>query len=196
MGWLYLEGNLAMKSIQGRCLIASPYLVESSFYKTVILLIAHSEEGAMGLILNRPTSTSLKVVLESATKEDCVHDDFLFRGGPVSGPLMAFHNLSSLAETQCVPNVFFTSNGRHFKHLAKLSDIQLRVFDGYSGWGPQQLEGELESGGWIVGDITAEEVFSSSDTMWERMIHQVGNNIMAQSFGIEKAPIPNDPRNN
>lgn len=183
-----------MNSLEGRCLLASPYLGDSNFYRTALLMVAHSEQGAMGLVLNRPTESRVKGVLESITKEPCLFNDPLYRGGPVDGPLVALHNLMSLSEKECLEGVHFTSNGKHIQRLANLPDISLRIFDGFAGWGPGQLEEELEQGGWLITDLDRAMIFSSPDTVWDSLVNQVGREILSQGLGA--LPFTDEPRNN
>lgn len=183
-----------MSELQATCLVASPFLEDPNFFRTVILMIAQSDEGAMGLVLNRPTQKKLRDILPKLTNEICVHDDFLFSGGPVHGPLVALHNVPSLAEKEYCPGMFFTTNGRHLKHLSRLSDIQLRIFDGYAGWGPGQLEAEVEQGGWLWATIDSQLATGPVDELWQRMIQIVGRSILSTS--IDETRIPDDPNLN
>src|SRR2546429_6526132 len=78
-----------MKSLQGQFLIASPHLADTNFYKGVVLMIKHDDEGAMGLILNRPTENTVTEVWKMVGEEDIECPQPIFFGGPVSGPLVA-----------------------------------------------------------------------------------------------------------
>jgi len=80
-----------MKSLQGHLLIASPTLLDPNFRKSVVLLVQHNEEGAMGLVLNRPTETKLCEAWTQVAETDCASDASLNLGGPCEGPLMALH---------------------------------------------------------------------------------------------------------
>lgn len=183
-----------MTWLEGRCLLASPHLEDPNFYHTALLMVAHSPHGAMGLVLNRPTDTRVKQVLEPLTKEPCLYEDFLYRGGPVDGPLVALHGLISLSERECLMGVHFTTNGKNIQRLANLSDIAVRFFDGFAGWGPGQLEEELEHGGWIVTELTADLVFGPSEPLWGSLVHRVGRDIL--SHGLGDLPFSDEPRNN
>ncbi len=71
------------------------------------------------------------------------------------------------------------------------SQEKYRIFDGYSGWGAGQLEGELQSGGWIVWEIKPEDIFSDCDQLWQTAIRQIGRDILCSS--IDPSKIPDDP---
>ncbi len=70
---------------------------------------------------------------------------------------MALHDVASLSERECCTGLHFTSNRQHMKHLSRLTDIRLRVFDGYAGWGPGQLEEEVDQGGWLWTELSLED---------------------------------------
>ena len=83
-----------MASLKGHLLIASTGLVDSNFARTVVLIAAHGEEGALGLILNREMSMPLQQVWGQVSQSECVRQGNVRHGGPVSGTLMAIHDLS------------------------------------------------------------------------------------------------------
>src|SRR5436309_15933666 len=96
-----------MKSLQGHFLIASPHLGDTNFYKGVVLMIKHDDEGAFGLILNRPTENTVAEVWKMVGEEDVDCPQPIFLGGPVSGALVALHGLKSADEVQVFPGIFF-----------------------------------------------------------------------------------------
>ena len=78
--------------LSGKLLIASPYLNDPNFMRSVVLIVSHDEEGAFGLSLNRPTDQRLSEIVElSMPKGSVREDDFIYEGGPVEGPLLALH---------------------------------------------------------------------------------------------------------
>ncbi len=181
-------------SLAGCCLVSSPHLDDPNFFRSVVLIIAHSSEGCMGVILNRPTHYSVRTVLEEATQKPAVHEGSLYQGGPVNGPLMALHSVSVLSDCECQPGVYFTSNRSHLFKLAQLTDISLRLFDGYSGWGANQLEQEMEQGGWLLCRLDAEAIFGPDELLWETCLRRIGNDIL--SSNIPRLRLPEDPSHN
>src|SRR5687767_11112387 len=97
-----------MTSLQGQLLIASPKLVDPNFFHTVILLVQHNDEGALGLVLNRPLRTTVKEMWrEVAEDEECEVEGPLHQGGPCEGALMVVHADAAEAEAQVTDGVYF-----------------------------------------------------------------------------------------
>jgi putative transcriptional regulator len=162
---------------KGRLLLATPPLEDPNFDRTVIFVLEHHDEGALGLVLNRPSPEELDEPLDAWT--DLQSDPSLvFVGGPVDPD--ALIALARTTEPLEGPD----------EHLAPLSgDIAsadlaadptmvpaitaLRVFRGYSGWGPGQLEGEIEAGAWLVLDPEPNDVFTSEpDELWRDVLRR------------------------
>src|SRR5262245_45826487 len=136
-----------MKSLQGHFLIASPHLADTNFYKGVVLMIKHDEEGAFGLILNRPTQNTVSDVWKMVGEEDVNCAERIFLGGPVSGPLVALHRLESAAEAEVMRGIFFSAHKDKLQKLVQQTAKPYRFFTGYAGWAGGQLEDELLAGG-------------------------------------------------
>ena len=85
-------------NLSGRLLIASPYLTDGNFLRSVVLIVRHDAEGAFGLALNRPTSRRFRELVEMTTQGQPRDDDQIFRGGPLEGPLLAIHDLAGIGE--------------------------------------------------------------------------------------------------
>ncbi|TWT48095.1 hypothetical protein Pla22_50960 [Rubripirellula amarantea] len=86
-------------NLTGRLLIASPHLSDGNFLRSVIFMIRHDVEGAFGLTINRPTSRRFRDLVDSSSVDGKPReDDFIFRGGPVDGPLLALHDLAGVGE--------------------------------------------------------------------------------------------------
>ena len=92
-----------MRSLKGHLLIASPSLLSSFFTRTVILMLDHTEEGAAGVVLNRPTEATLAEIAETVFSEADDWEKPLHLGGPVSGPLMILHELEALSDHEVIP---------------------------------------------------------------------------------------------
>lgn len=86
-------------NLSGRLLIASPYLTDGNFMRSVIFMVRHDVEGAFGLLVNRPTDRRFRELVESnACPGTPREDDEIYRGGPVDGPLLALHDLAGVGE--------------------------------------------------------------------------------------------------
>ena len=85
-------------NLSGRLLIASPYLTDGNFLRSVIFMIRHDAEGAFGLVINRPTERRFRELIDLTSGGQPREDDQIYRGGPVEGPLLALHDLAGVGE--------------------------------------------------------------------------------------------------
>jgi putative transcriptional regulator len=141
-------------------LFSTPALFDPNFRRTVILVGEHGEEGAMGVVLNRASETTVgEAVPDLAEVVDA--DTPVFVGGPVqpqSVLVLAEFDDESAAATMVVSDVGFARADRDLDTLADATR-RARVFAGYSGWGPGQLETELEEDSWIVEPVEDVDLF-------------------------------------
>ena len=180
-----------MQSLSGHLLVASPRLPDENFYRTVVLIIHHDDQGAIGVVLNRPTDSTIREVWESLSDEPCESDEPLNVGGPVSGPLMAIHTNATCSENEILPGVFFATHRDRLNRIVQEPDLPFRIYNGYSGWAPGQLENELKFGGWMVMPATFDYVFGDPDTMWRRASQEIGEQITTEL--LHDVPMPDDP---
>ena len=180
-----------MRSLSGHLLVASPRLPDENFYRTVVLIIHHDEQGAIGVVLNRPTDSTVREVWESLSDEPCESDEPINVGGPVSGPLMAIHTNAHCSESEILPGVFFATHRDRLNRIVQEPDLPFRIYNGYSGWAPGQLENELKFGGWMVMPATFDYVFGDPDTMWRRASQEIGEQITTEL--LHDVPMPDDP---
>ncbi len=180
-----------MESIQGQFLVASPHLTDGNFFRSVVLMLRHDEEGALGLVLTRPTSNDVADLVPLIGKKVKQHEGPIYWGGPVPGPVMALHRCAESAQGEVLPGVYFSAEKSIVRELLDQEDISLRLFTHYSGWGRGQLEDELEAGGWLVTPASADEVFGDMEELWKTLMHRVGMQILAPS--LPRDHIPQDP---
>ncbi len=165
-----------MDSLKGQLLLASPALFDPSFRRTVVLVTEHTEEGAAGLVLNRPSETAVADavpdLLPLVSEEERV-----YVGGPVQESavlVLAEFEDPEEAALLVVDDVGFLPGDGDFDLLAGATR-RVRVFAGYAGWGPGQLEAELEESSWIVGSSPAPELFPElEDDLWARVLRDKG----------------------
>lgn len=184
----------AIKSLRGKLLIAEPRLPDINFFRTVIFLIEHTEEGAIGLVLNRPSERSIAELWEEISEIPCESEIKIDLGGPVEGPLMAIHTLPHLGEMEVMPGIFFAAQKEHLDNLVRTTQSPYRLFVGHSGWGPGQLEQELAEGSWLVADTKSEMLFLSADGFWEKAAKLVGDNVLRDTIYLKH--MPDDPSMN
>lgn len=183
-----------MKSLKGHFLVASPHLSDTNFFRSVVLMIQHDEEGAFGVVMNRPSNSSIADIWENETELSSEVVQPVHVGGPVPGPLIAVHSDFAQAELEIVEGVYFTSNTESIAEILAEPAGPLRLFAGYSGWAPGQLDGELEAGGWLTEAATSDDVFSDYEELWNRLARRIGLHILPP--GINRGQIPDDPSMN
>jgi putative transcriptional regulator len=164
-----------MPSLQGQLLIASPGLLDPNFRRTVVLVTEHNEEGAAGLVLNRPTEAEVSEVVPQL--EPLVDDgDRVFMGGPVqtNGVLVLGEFLDP--DDAAVP--LFGSLG--FPSLDEPEEVvplttRRRIFAGYAGWGSGQLEDELAREDWILEAAQNDDAFTDApEELWADVLRRKG----------------------
>jgi len=163
-----------METLSGQLLVAAPELLDPNFARTIVLMVEHTDQGALGLVVNRPSEKSLAELWREVAEGECENDRPIHIGGPVPGPLMALHGAADLAELTVCNGVYFSAKNDNLDRLVRRADVPLKVFVGHSGWGPGQLENEMEMGGWIVAGGSASIVFSDSDATWDQLIADCG----------------------
>jgi putative transcriptional regulator len=157
------------ETLKGQLLIASP-AISDVFHRSVILMVEHSEEGAFGLVLNQPSEATVGELLDGELGEAIDPANVIHVGGPVQpGAVTAIgeHADPSLASTLVVGTVGVID-------LDEPPDLaRVRIFAGYAGWGPGQLEAELESEAWIVEPAHPDDPFAEGD-LWSRVLARKG----------------------
>jgi putative transcriptional regulator len=177
-----------MDSLRGHLLIAGPSLVDPNFWRTVVLVGEHSEEGALGVVLNRASDAAVDdTVPELAMLADDLGQVHV--GGPVQPSAIVV--LADFLEPERAASLVLDSVGFLPAEVdpTTLGELRrARVFAGYAGWGPGQLDDELEEGSWIVEPALAEDVFTSEpDALWSDVLRRKGG-----PFGV-LALMPPDP---
>ena len=164
-----------MPSLQGQLLVASPGLLDPNFRRTVVLVTEHTEDGAAGLVLNRPTESEVSEIVPAL--ESLVDDgEPIFMGGPVqpNGVLVLGEFLDP--DDAAVP--LFGSLG--FPSLDEPDDVvplttRRRIFAGYAGWGSGQLEDELAREDWILEEAQPDDAFTEApQELWADVLRRKG----------------------
>ena len=164
-----------MDTLQGQLLIASPGLLDPNFRRTVVLVTEHNEEGAAGLVLNRPSPTEVSDVVPQL--EPLVEDgEQVWVGGPVQPNAVLVLGEFLDPDDAAVP--LFGSLG--FPSLDEPDEVvpmttRRRVFAGYAGWGSGQLEDELSREDWIVEPALPDDAFTEApEELWRDVLRRKG----------------------
>jgi putative transcriptional regulator len=178
-------------SLRGHLLIAGPGLFDPNFWRTVVLVGEHSDEGALGVVLNRSSETSVEeAVPELAALAEGM--GAVYVGGPVQTSAVVV--LADFADpddagTLVLDSVGFLPSEVEPESIGELR--RARVFVGYAGWGPGQLDDELEEGSWIVEPALADDVFTDDpEGLWSAVLRRKGG-----PFSV-LATMPPDPSRN
>jgi putative transcriptional regulator len=164
-----------MDSLRGRLLIAGPLLDDPSFHRTVVLIGEHGAEGAMGVVLNRPSTVT---VGEAAEPLSLVAGEDADVADPERAGVSVFDTVG-----------FLPGEIESADELGELHAV--RVFAGYAGWSPGQLEAELADGAWIVEPAHPADVFTDDpDALWSAVLRRRGGRDALLAL------LPADPRLN
>jgi putative transcriptional regulator len=176
-----------MESLEGQLLLASPQLLDPNFVHSVILLVEHNDQGALGLVINRPTGKSVQELWKQVGESPCANETPVHLGGPVQGPLMAIHAASSLAEMEIVEGVYFAAKKQNLDALVR-QESAFKIFVGHAGWGPGQLESEIEQGAWRTIPARIDDIFAPSDDLWQRLMQQATVGVLPSMLGLKHVP--------
>lgn len=180
-----------MDSLQGQLLIAAPRLSDPNFFHTVVLLVQHGADGALGLVLNRPVSASVSAVWQQVSESPCLIEGFLRQGGPCEGPLMVVHTEVGASDLQVGPGLHFSTNKDAIERLVDAASSPTTFFVGYAGWGPGQLEDELEQASWLTTAAKPEHIFDPPEELWHAL-HRAASRA-AHAAWIPPELMPDDP---
>jgi putative transcriptional regulator len=170
LGWIMSQ------SLAGQLLLASPSLLDPNFVRTVVLIGIHSEDGAMGVVLNRPSTVTVQDAVPQL--EDVVGAlDPVYVGGPVQQSSVVFlaeFLEPSLAGTLVLGRIGFPAPDAGVQQLSE-GTSRSRVFAGHAGWGAGQLDAEIEGGDWITHPAQPQDVFTDvPDELWSSVLTRMG----------------------
>ncbi len=166
-------------------MISAPKLRDPNFLETVLLMVRHDSEGAMGLVLNRPLGVTVQEACGNETAL-LLPELPLFRGGPCDSPLMVLHDRETDGES-ILPGVRFSTEAGEIFSVLQGAGLS-KCFAGYSGWSPGQLESEMASDAWMMVDPQPAQVFSTKPELYRKLVTQV-----SLSTWVDPAQIPQDP---
>ncbi len=171
-----------MESLKGQLLISSGGLFDPNFRHTVVLIGEHNADGALGVVLNRALDLTVEDTLPPL-RELVPPGAVLYQGGPVQPESAVL--LAELTDPGMVDILAFGSVGflvGNVPEEIRPSIVRARVYAGYSGWGPGQLEAEMAAASWIVDPAREEDIFTDEpDLLWSRVLRRKGPEYQALS---------------
>ena len=163
---------------RGKVLISEPFLCDHMFGRSVILLVDHTQDGTMGLVMNKPLPLFLNDLLSEI---DCREDIPIYKGGPIStDTLFYLHTLANIADSLPIANGFYLNGGfaaiKQFMAEGNSIKGKIRFFLGYSGWESGQLKQEIEENTWLVdkADIPSLMDEKASKNLWKDALGKLG----------------------
>jgi len=181
---------MSSSSLAPALLLSMPQLVDPNFNRTVVLLCQHSDRGAFGLVVNRPLKTSGPVVVEvradtGAAEPRTVRSGEaelqMWVGGPVepqrSWILVADdEDAAEEARVRIADGLYLSTSPELLQRLmGPHPPARTRFIVGYSGWGPGQLDAEIQESAWLISDVDRELIFNTpADRLWEAAIRRIG----------------------
>ena len=182
---------MSSSSLAPALLLSMPQLVDPNFNRTVVLLCQHSDRGAFGLVLNRPLITSAPVVVEvraegAAAEPHTVRSSEVelqvWVGGPVE-PQRSWilvgqddEDFGEEGRVRIVEGLFLSSSPDLLQRLlGPEPPARTRLIVGYSGWGPGQLDAEIQESAWLISDVDRDLIFGTpAERLWETAIRRIG----------------------
>lgn len=172
-----IQSNNVLPS-RGKILISEPFLCDATFGRSVVLLVDHTKEGSMGLIINK----ELPLLLNDVIKEFKYLEDIpLFKGGPMGADTLFFlHSLPNIPDSLSVSHELYMNGDfnaiKRYVLQGNQVEGKIRFFLGYSGWESEQLSQEIAENTWIVGKEEAPALLAGeSKQMWKKSLEKLGS---------------------
>ena len=165
------------KNLKGQLLLDGGKLAGSFFHRTVVLVCEHNSDGALGLVLNRVSENKVGEMIVADLPE-ALKEQSLYLGGPVQPAALSF-----LHSDQFIPDANVLANLSVSHSLEELVDLgesfsstqKVKIFAGYSGWSPGQLEEEMKRGAWLVHPASLDLVFKTEPhNLWQSILDKKG----------------------
>jgi putative transcriptional regulator len=161
---------------KGRVLVSEPFLQDTYFKRSLVLLTEHSTEGAVGFVLNKPLEVKVNEVMTDFPSSLAS----VSIGGPVS--TNTIHYLHTLGETvpnsvHVLDNIYWGGDFEFIKglvHAGEITPQQIRFFLGYSGWHAGQLENELQQNSWVITEMKPKQIMRPNPNSWKNTLGQLG----------------------
>lgn len=180
-----------VKNLTGQFLIASDEMSDPNFHQTVVLIVQHSEDGAMGVVINRPTPTTVQEAWDKIAGEDCKILGNVHIGGPCEGTLSVMHTAEAHSDLPVLQDLFFSASRDSIEQIISTHADNCRFFIGYAGWGCEQLENELNRGDWHLLPANVDLAFSQAEELWQTLLKKSAGHSVISALNIKH--IPDDP---
>lgn len=174
-----------MESFAGSLLVATPALIDPNFFRSVVLVLQHDDDGCVGVVLNRPTGERVAEHLPAWAERVPAPGTVNF-GGPVEPEVAIGLSLAGDGMATGVPGLSLVDLAGEPDN----ADHPIRVYSGYSGWGSEQLENEIAIGSWYVVQASPDDPFDNDEGQWRRVLRR------QSGFLSVVSTFPDDPKQN
>jgi putative transcriptional regulator len=184
--------GVVVDSTRGQLLIAGPTLQDPNFWRTVVLVVEHNPDGALGLVLNRPSETTVGEVVPQLAELVDPEEDVLVGGPMQPGAVIVLADFRDPEEAALIAFADVGVMGSGSEPADLVGGVRVaRAFAGHAGWGPGQLDGELERGDWILEPAQCADAFTRDPSeLWSDVLERKGG-----SYALV-ARMPPDPSTN
>ena len=192
-----------MESLTGRLLVASSTVSDPIYSRGVCLVVHQDDDQVIGVMLNRPMQPNPSAFLQMLEDEEegiesdrmrpaepTPLDDSLGTvhfGGPLSGPVVAIHQMSQYAEAETGEGIYVAAQKHHLEDLVRDQPCPYRLIVGHLAWDADKLQTELDAGVWHQLPATVDVVFCKADEMWPGLIRQATTRSVARWIGVPDA---------
>jgi putative transcriptional regulator len=165
-----------VKPKKGRVLVSEPFLQDTYFKRSLVLLTKHSEDGSVGFVLNKPLEVKVTEIMNDFPSLDAD----VSIGGPVgTNTIHYIHTLGDIipSSVHVLGNIYWGGDFDTIKSLVQegsLTGDQIRFFLGYSGWQAGQLENELEQNSWMITEVNPHLIMKPNSNIWKNTLSQLG----------------------
>jgi putative transcriptional regulator len=179
------------QGLAGRFLVASMALEGSPFARSVVFICQESNDGAFGVIVNRPANEALKACWQEAISSvgavpnSATVLSHLQEGGPKGGPVVILHPHQSFAEVTVDAGVFLSANSEAISKIINLGDETYRIYCGISTWTRSQLGQEIQQGLWYPMDADFSQILKGEEIVWENAVLQYGRAALCDMLGVK-----------
>lgn len=183
--------TLPSYNLAGHLLVASPGWQHELFSRAVCLVVHHSAQGAIGVVLNRHLTLPTSELLQKLAGDKPVrHSAAIHFGGPQAGPVVAVHDRADLAEFTSAEGVYLAAQIQNLRQLvvSSDSDTQVKIMIGQADWGSGELESQFSEGKWLPLPVSPKLVFADDSEMWHRAMHGVGDMLVASLVDAHVRP--------
>jgi putative transcriptional regulator len=175
-------------SLAGYVIVATPMHQGGVFEDAVCIVVEHTADRAIGLMLNRSAYFDPKLMPPLQLPDGSMHCNIFF-GGPIEGPVLAIHDNKNLAEGGNNLGVYLACQEKNLMELTQSETDNFKIYIGHAVWGPKQLDAQVVEGGWYVLPAIPEIVFSDDRTMRTKALRIIGNQMLQSATGLAVSEI-------